>query len=87
MSKFNKIKLLKKKFLERSIKQRASQFLSGSSLTKKVKDLAEGTKLDFEKIDNLSINDVFKITVGNVNDEATLAQLKDQYNKAKQDIH
>ena len=27
-----------------------------------------------------------KITVGNVNDEATLAQLKDQYNKAKQDI-
>ena len=38
------------------------------------------------QIDSLSINDVFKITVGNINDEATLAQLKDQYNKAKQDI-
>ena len=79
-------KIVEEEILERSIKQRASQFLSGSSLTKKVKDLVEGTKLDFETIDNLSINDVFKITVGNVNDEATLAQLKDQYNKAKQDI-
>ena len=55
-------------------------------MTKKVRDFAEGTKLDFEIIDKLSVNDVFKITVGNVNDEATLAQLKDQYNKAKQDI-
>ena len=79
-------KIVEEEILERSIKQRASQFLSGSSLTKKVKDLAEGTKLDFEIINNLSVNDVFKITVGNVNDEATLAQLKDQYNKAKQDI-
>ncbi len=79
-------KLVEEEILERSIKQRASQILSGSSLTKKVKDLSEGTKLDFDAINNLSINDVFKITIGNVNDEATLAQLKDQYNKAKQDI-
>ncbi len=79
-------KLVEEEILERSIKQRASQILSGSSLTKKVKDLSEGTKLDFDAINNLSINDVFKIIVGNVNDEATLAQLKDQYNKAKQDI-
>ncbi len=79
-------KIVEEEILERSIKQRASQFLSGSSLTKKVKDLSEGTKLDFDTINKLSINDVFKITVGNVNDEATLSQLKDQYNKAKQDI-
>jgi DNA-directed RNA polymerase subunit beta len=79
-------KIVEEEILERSIKQRASQFLSGSSLTKKVKDLTEGTKLDLDTIEKLSINDVFKITVGNVNDEATLAQLKDQYNKAKQDI-
>ncbi|WP_440925191.1 DNA-directed RNA polymerase subunit beta [Candidatus Pelagibacter sp.] len=79
-------KIVEEEILERSIKQRASQFLSGSSLTKKVKDLSEGAKLDFDTINKLSINDVFKITVGNVNDEATLAQLKDQYNKAKQDI-
>ena len=79
-------KIVEEEILERSIKQRASQFLSGSSLAKKVKDLSEDTKLDSANIDSLPINDVFKITVGNVNDEATLAQLRDQYNKAKQDI-
>ena len=79
-------KIVEEEILERSIKQRASQFLSGSSLTKKIKDLVEGTKLDLTIIEKLTINDIFKITVGNVNDEATLAQLKDQYNKAKQDI-
>jgi DNA-directed RNA polymerase subunit beta len=79
-------KIVEEEILERSIKQRAAQIFSGSSLTKKVKDLDVGTKLEFENIDKLGINDVFKITVGNLNDEATLAQLKDQYNKAKQDI-
>ncbi len=80
-------KIVEEEILERSIKQRASQFLSGSSLTKKIKELSEGTKLDFDTINKLSINDVFKITVGNLNNESTLAQLKDQYNKAKQDIN
>ena len=79
-------KIVEEEILERSIKQRASQILSGSSLSKKIKDLEEGSKLDFEKISKLNINDIFKITVGNMNDEATLTQLKDQYNKAKQDI-
>ena len=79
-------KIVEEEILERSIKQRASQFLSGSSLTKKIKELPEGSKLDFDTINKLTINDVFKISVGNVNDEATLAQLKEQYNRAKQDI-
>ncbi len=79
-------KIVEEEILERSIKQRAGQILSGTSLAKKVKDLAEGTKLDFEAISNLPINDVFKISNGNAANEATLLQLKDQHNKAKQDI-
>ena len=79
-------KIVEEEILERSIKQRASQILSGTSLTKKIKDLDEGTKLDHETVNKININDVFKITVGNVNDEASIAQLKDQYNQAKQDI-
>ena len=79
-------KIVEEEILERSIKQRAGQILSGTSLAKKVKDLAEGTKLDFEAISNLPINDVFKISNGNAANETTLLQLKDQYNKAKQDI-
>jgi len=79
-------KIVEEEILERSIKQRANQILSGASLTKKIKDLEVETKLDLEVINSISINDIFKITVGNVNDEASVAQLKDQYNNAKQDI-
>ncbi|MDA8918797.1 DNA-directed RNA polymerase subunit beta [Candidatus Pelagibacter sp.] len=79
-------KIVEEEILERSIKQRANQILSGASLTKKIKDLEIGTELDLETINKISINDVFKITVGNVNNEASVAQLKDQYNTAKQDI-
>jgi len=79
-------KIVEEEILERSIKQRANQILSGASLTKKIKDLEIGTKLDLESINKISINDLFKITVGNINDEASIAQLKDQHNRAKQDI-
>ncbi|MDA9071490.1 DNA-directed RNA polymerase subunit beta [Candidatus Pelagibacter sp.] len=79
-------KIVEEEILERSIKQRANQILSGASITKKIKDFAEGTKLDLETINQIGINDIFKITVGNINDEASIAQLKDQYNTAKQDI-
>jgi len=79
-------KIVEEEILERSIKQRATQIFSGSKLDKKIKDLNKGSELNFENINKLNINDIFKITVGNVNDQATLTQLKDQYNKAKQDI-
>ena len=79
-------KIVEEEILERSIKQRANQIFSGASLTKKIKDLEIGTKLDLETINKISINDLFKVTVRNVNDEASVAQLKDQYNTAKQDI-
>jgi len=79
-------KLVEEEILERSIKQRASQILSGTTLSKKIKNLNEGSQLNFDSINNLTISELFKINNSNVNDEATLAQLKDQYNKAKQDI-
>ena len=79
-------KIVEEEILERSIKQRASQILSGSKLSKKLKDLDQGTELDLDIINNIGINDIFKITDGNSNHETTLAQLKDQYTQAKQDI-
>ena len=79
-------RIVEEEILERSIKQRAAQILSNSSLTKKIKDLDTGTNLNFENINKLSINDVFKITSGKTNSETALLQLKDQYNQAKQDI-
>ena len=79
-------KIVEEEILERSIKQRASQIFSGSSLAKKIRNLDTGSKLDFEIINNLSINDVFKITDGNTKNDAAIAQLKDQYSKAEEDI-
>ena len=79
-------KIVEEEILERSIKQRANQILSGSTLSKKIKDVEQGTKLGLDIINRININEVFKITDGNSKHEATLAQLKDQYNKAKQDI-
>ncbi|MBD1174659.1 DNA-directed RNA polymerase subunit beta [Pelagibacterales bacterium SAG-MED01] len=79
-------KIVEEEILERSIKQRAAEILSGTSLSKKVKEIDAGSKLDFDKINQLNINDVFKLTVGNEKNESALVQLKDQYNKAKEDI-
>ncbi len=79
-------KIVEEEILERSIKQRAAQILSKSTLSKKIKDIQPGTKLDFETINQLSITELFKISVGSAKEESTLLQLKDQYNKAKEDI-
>ena len=79
-------KIVEEEILERSIKQRASQILSNTKLTKKIRDFNPGTELDFETINNLNISEVFKIAVGKENIEARLTQLKEQFNKAKQDI-
>ena len=79
-------KIVEEEILERSIKQRASQILSGTKLTKKIKDVDAGSKLDFDTLNKLNINEVFKVTVENSNHEASLNKLKDQYDKAKQDI-
>jgi DNA-directed RNA polymerase subunit beta len=79
-------KIVEEEILERSIKQRAAQFLSGESLTKKIKDIETGSKLDFETISKISINDLFKLNLSSSKNETALLQLKEQYNTAKQDI-
>ena len=79
-------KIVEEEILERSIKQRAAQILSGTSLSKKIRDLKEGTKLDFETINYLNVNELFKMNIDNSTNASSLEQLKEQYNKAKQDI-
>ena len=79
-------KIVEEEILERSIKQRANQILGNSVLDKKIKNMEPGEKLDLEKIEKLNISELFKITVNDSLKEQTLIQLKDQYNKAKQDI-
>ncbi len=79
-------KIVEEEILERSIKQRALEILDGISLNKKIKDLEVGTKLSIETIEKVSVSDIIKISLSDSKKTAALDQLKDQYNKAKQDI-
>ena len=77
---------VEEEILERSIKQRAISILSGLSLTKKIKNLNEGEKLNEENIYLLPISDLFKISVTDKNKLEAFSQLKDQFNSAINDI-
>ena len=60
--------------------------MNGFKISKKVKNLNIGDKLDFDIINNLNINDIFKLDVNESKKGETLEQLKDQYQKDNQDI-
>jgi len=79
-------KIVEEEILERSIKQRANQILNGLKINKKIKNLNIGDILDYETINSLIISDIFKLTVGEKKKEEALIQLKDQHQKAKEDI-
>jgi len=79
-------KKVEEEILQRSIKQRASTILSGTTINKKIKNFESGTKLNDEKIQNLLISDLFKIAVEDTKKIEALDQLKDQYESAKKDI-
>ncbi len=79
-------KIVEEEILERSIKQRALQIVEGQVLNKKIKDFDQGSKIDADNINKLTITDLFKINIGDQKKDDSLNQLKDQFNKAKQDI-
>jgi len=79
-------KIVEEEILERSIKQRANQILSGSTINKKIKNIDAGKKISSDEIENLNINEIFKISVSDNKKIEALTQLKDQYNKASLDI-
>ncbi len=79
-------RLVEEEILQRSIKQRASSILSGLKNDKKVKNLDAGETIDESKIKDLSINDLFKLSVNDSKASDAMDKLKDQYNSANLDI-
>tara|TARA_B100001029_G_C15056753_1_gene454977 strand:- start:1366 stop:3018 length:1653 start_codon:yes stop_codon:yes gene_type:complete len=79
-------KNVEEEILDRSIKQRAINILSGLKINKKIKELNVGDTLDETNINNLSVSDIFKINLDENKKIEAISQLKDQYNLAKQDI-
>ena len=79
-------KIVEEEILERSIKQRINQIFNGLIINKKNKNLNVGEKINFNKIKDLNISEVFKLSVNDEKKNESLFELKNQYNKAKQDI-
>ena len=79
-------RLVEEEILERSIKQRVNQILNGLISSKKIKSLNVGDKINLGIVESFNLSDVFKLTVRDEKINVSLLELKDQFNKAKQDI-
>ncbi len=79
-------KLVEEEILERSIKQRAAQILSGTQLSKKIKNLNQGDTLNQTNINEVPISEIFKMNVKDTSKNEILEKLKEQYQNATQDI-
>ncbi len=79
-------KLVEEEILERSIKQRAAQILSGIQISKKIKNLNQGDKIDQNNINEIPISEIFKIDIKDSNKNEILEKLREQYQNAIQDI-
>ncbi len=79
-------KLVEEEILERSIKQRAAQILSGTQLSKKIKNLNQGDTLDHNNINEIPISEIFKMNVRDASKSDILEKLREQYQNASQDI-
>ena len=60
--------------------------LSGTTISKKVKNLEEGEKITESNINTLSVSDLFKIAPNDNSKQESINKTKDQYNSAKNDI-
>ena len=81
----NQDKIVEEEILERSIKQRAASILENKKF-KGLKEIEKGNQNVLEKINLMTINNIFKISIDDKSAINSLEQLKDQYNEAKKDI-
>ena len=79
-------RLVEEEILQRSIKQTASSILSGLKNDKKIKNMDVGETIDENKINNIPINELFKISVKEKNAIDAMTKLKEQFNSANLDI-
>jgi len=79
-------KLVEEEILERSIKQRAAQIVSGTQLSKKIKNLNQGDTIDQDNINEVPISEIFKMNIKDSKKNEMLEKLREQYQNAIQDI-
>ena len=79
-------KVVEEEILERNINVRAQEIIKNKELRKGFKNIKSGTKIDSDTLENLSLNDYWKIDFKDEQINKDLHIIKQQYTKIKQDI-
>jgi len=79
-------KKVEEEILNRNIKQRATDLLNGQSISKQFKDLKPGTTLNLNDLKDLTLKDLWKITLEKKEFNSDLEKLKNQFDNASDDI-
>ena len=79
-------KKVEEEILNRNIKQRTIDLLNGQGINKQFKELKPGTTLNKNDLDNLSLKDLWKISLQKQEINQNLEKLKIQFENASEDI-
>jgi len=79
-------KLVEEEILERNIKIRIQEVIFGKKLKSDFKNFKSGSKITQDNINNINLNDYWKLSFENEQTNKDLQIIKEQYNKVKEDI-
>jgi len=77
---------VEEEILERNIKTRAQEMIKNKKLSSDFKKIKAQSNLTMENIDNMSLNDIWKLQFAEQKTSNDLKILKDQYTNVKKDI-
>ena len=79
-------KVVEEEILERNILQRATQIINNSEINKKLQKSKSSQKIDEKITEDLSLSNLFKLSLKDETQNESLLKLREQYNKVKLDI-
>ena len=79
-------KLVEEEILERNINIRIQEVIFGKKLKSDFKNFKSGSKITQDNINNINLNDYWKLSFENEQTNKDLQIIKEQYNKVKEDI-
>ena len=79
-------KVVEEEILERNTIQRAIQIIKNSELNEKFENIKPDKKIEEKEIEQMSLSDLFKLSLKDSSKNKSLLMLIEQYNKVKLDI-
>ena len=79
-------KVVEEEILKRNTIQRATQIIKNSALNEKFENFKPDEKIEEKKIEQMSLDDLFSVSLKDISKNKSLLTLVEQYNKVKLDI-